>query len=148
MAIPFLLWEFHALDILCLYIANIDLLATSLSYNSGPYKTEIFAELYSDASATIYSYFSRIIINTIALLGVLYTVGIVQKKSKSIIKGCIVGAIVIVVTFLAPNDIISTVQSTTAEVIKKYTGQTASTSFLTYLVVTIMGLIIGSIYFV
>ena len=146
--IPVILWKFDLVTFLCLYLSNVDLIASAISYNGGPYTSEIFTELYPPSAGTIYAYTSKLIINAIAITGILYLTGVIQKKSGSIVKGCIVGLIVIVVTFLSPNDIITSSQTSLSEAAIKTTGLNPNTDIVLYFFITFIGLAIAALFIV
>tara|TARA_B100001540_G_C15344237_1_gene433833 strand:- start:241 stop:576 length:336 start_codon:yes stop_codon:yes gene_type:complete len=79
-------------------------------------------------------------------MGVVYLVSRVVKKSKSIIKGSIVGLVMIMVTYLIPNDIIISVQNYVSGNIIKYTKLSPNTSLLLYLIITLLGLFIATLF--
>jgi len=88
-----------------IYLANIDLLVTTLKYNNGPYN--IFALIYDKPEYGLYSYFSKIIINTIALMGLIYLVFTYHKNIKNTMIIALIG---LICTYFIPNDIIVYIQ--------------------------------------
>lgn len=88
-----------------LFLANIDLLASVLNYNSGPYDSRMFYFNYSNDVGGIWSYISQIVINFIALAAVLYIV-LYHHKSENNKEKLLIGLICILFTYFIPNEII------------------------------------------
>ena len=93
----------YKLSLICL--ANIDLLVTTLKYNNGPYN--MFTLIYDKSEYGLYSYFSKIIINTIALMGLIYLVFSYHKNIKNTMIIALIG---LICTYFIPNDIIVYIQ--------------------------------------
>lgn len=146
--VPYMLYKYKLYNFLSVYMPNFDLIAAAITYNGGPYTWEIFNELYSSEADNVYSYISSVSINFLSLLGVVYLVSRVVKNSRSVIKGCIIGLVMIIVTYLIPNDIIISVQNYAAGNIIKYTNLSPNTSLLLYLIITFIGLIIATLFII
>ena len=144
--VPYILYKNKYYAFLSVYMPNFDLLASAITYNGGPYTWELFNELYNSKSENIYSYISTLLINFLSLIGVVYLVSHVVKKSRSIIKGCMVGIIMIFLTYLVPNDIIVSMQNVLSDFLINKTNLSPSTSGLLYLIITFFGLFIAGIF--
>jgi hypothetical protein len=89
-----------------LFLANVDLLATILNYNSGPYYSRMFYFNYSSNDiGGIWSYISKIIINFTALSAVLYII-IYNHPHDTKINKLYIGLICLFFTYFLPNEII------------------------------------------
>ena len=109
-AIPVSLYKNGAYELLEVYMPNFDLLATAVSFGGGPADTRIFQELYNQESNNLMGQISTLIINYLSLLGLTYLVARRVNITKSLAKGWGIGFVMILLTYLVPNDIISAVQ--------------------------------------
>jgi hypothetical protein len=87
-----------------IFLSNIDLLATVLNYNAGPYYTRMFSFNYSN-NFGIYSYISKLIINFISLISIFYIILYYHKKKTQHTK-FLIAIICLLFTYLIPNKII------------------------------------------
>jgi hypothetical protein len=98
------------LFILLSYMANLDLLATCLSFHDGPFNTKLFSQLYKRTNH-FWGFFSKNIISLITLLAVVLIVLIRTEKMKikfetKMHKMLIIISqltIILTITFLFPN---------------------------------------------
>ena len=103
--IPIILLKLKFYDILEVYLPNIDLLATVLSYHEGPFN--IWRKLYMPTPITVSSFFYQTSINYIALIGLTYIICRETKLTKNIYKGWSLGFVMLLITYLLPNQIIT-----------------------------------------
>ena len=82
----------------------------------------------------------------LSLLGVVYLVSSTVKKSKSLIKGFIVGLVMVIVTYLLPNDIITSTQYYISNYLIATLKVSPDTSMLLYIVVAMVGLFIATLF--
>jgi len=105
--IPYIIYKFKWYFFLGLYFINIDLLASVLSFQGGPFNTNIFKHLYND-SQTLIGYISFNIINLVVLLGIAYTIIKIAQENNSIEFGVAVSLFIYTITYLFPQRIINT----------------------------------------
>lgn len=103
--IPIILFKNQMYRTLEVYMPNIDIIATVVSWHGGPFK--IWTHLYPPSPLTIYGFYSQTIINYIALLGLTYIITRETKRSNSIARGWSMGFIMLLITYLLPGQIIS-----------------------------------------
>ena len=103
--IPTILFKLKFFDILEVYLPNIDLLATVLSYHEGPFN--IWRKLYMPTAITISSFFYQTSINYIALIGLTYIICRETKLTKNIYKGWSLAFVMLLITYLLPSQIIT-----------------------------------------
>jgi len=120
--VPWLIIRSGRLELLIPYFPNIDMIAKAISYNGGP---DIFGSLknvwlYLYDSRTTQGYMSKMLINYFALIG---ATGVIAYKShtfKDWKRGWSLGFIMMIMTYLAPNDLISKLQEKGDEKLKEY----------------------------
>lgn len=144
--IPCLMYKYKWYTFLSVYMPNFDLIAASITYNGGPYNWEIFNELYPNHVENVYAYISSLAINCLSLLGVIYLVSSTVKQSKSVVKGFIVGLIMIIITYLIPNEIITSSQYYVSANIMTRFNLSPDTSGILYILVSIFGLFIAVLF--
>ena len=83
-------------EILEAYLPNLDLLATTIAFNSGPGKSVIFNALYDSNPENMLSYVSTTAISYLCLLGLTYLVARRVKKTKSLLQGWSIGFIMLI----------------------------------------------------
>lgn len=100
--IPFILFKFKLYDILEVYFPNVDLIATSLSFNNGPFNSDIFKYLYLDGTPII-GYINQTIIAYVALMSVIFIVIRSAVINKNLSIGLSKASIICFTTYLLPN---------------------------------------------
>lgn len=103
--IPVCLLKVNFVDILEVYLPNIDLLATVLSYHEGPFN--IWRKLYMPTPITISGFLYQTSLNYIALIGLTYIICRETKLTKNIYKGWSLGFVMLLITYLLPSQIIT-----------------------------------------
>ena len=104
--IPVIFYKLKWFELLEVWIPNLDLLATALCFRFGPFNSGIFSFIYNLDADTPLEKWSQLIINYIALLGLTFVVARRTYKSRSIAHGWSVAFIMILMTYLMPNDYI------------------------------------------
>ena len=102
------------------WIPNLDLIATSISYRSGFFGTGLFSLLYNIHSKTNIGKWSKLVINYFSLLGLLTITGKQIKDSKKISTGLAYGLVMILLTYLLPNEYIHKLQEYLYQSLEKY----------------------------
>ena len=100
--IPFILFKLKLFDILEVYFPNVDLIATSLSFNNGPFNSDMFKYLYLDGTPFI-GYINQTIISYIAVMSIIFIVIRDSVFHKNIISGLSKASIICFTTYLLPN---------------------------------------------
>ena len=141
--IPFILFKLKLFDILEVYFPNVDLIATSFSFNNGPFNTNMFKYLYLDGTPLI-GYINQTIISYIAVMSIIFIVIRDSVVHKNIISGLSKASIICFTTYLLPNRWIVMGMTYIDHVIK----QAMSGSYIWFIVV-FFGLVISylCIYF-
>ena len=120
--VPWLIIRSGRLELLIPYFPNVDMIATAISYNGGP---DIFGSLknvwlYLYDSRTTQGYMSKMLINYFSLIG---ATGVIAYKShtfKDWKRGWSLGFIMMIMTYLAPNDLIIKLQEKCEDKLKEY----------------------------
>lgn len=99
-AIPYLIFKSGNLEILEVYIPNIDLIATVLSFFNGPYGALEF--LYLDERPLL-GFISNNIINYVVLISLFYIILNQTLKHNRISYGLSRVSIILITTYLLPN---------------------------------------------
>ena len=140
--IPKLLVKYKLISLLEVYLPNLDLIATSISFGNGPGKFKIFQELYNPSSQNILGNISIEIINILCLMGVSFLVIRYSFQKKSFLSGFCVAGVMLLTTYLLPNDIIRTLQDKFSDYMYKKTNvnpKYTTSSYIYYILVIILG---------
>ena len=103
---PILLKSFNNEELFLSYLANIDLIATVLSFKNGPFNLDLFRYLYLDDRPLV-GYFNQNIINYVVLLSVAYIIITTSVKSRNVGDGMAKMSIILLVTYLFPGRVVS-----------------------------------------
>jgi hypothetical protein len=120
----------------------VDIMATVLGFDGGPF-SNIWRYLYNPSNLTMFGFISTNLMNYFALLGVTFAVAWQTHKHKSWIHGWSAAFIFLIVTYLAPGNIIVILQNWVAEYIKGAWGIGDNESALRYALVVAFGLILS-----
>ena len=144
-AIPIILYRYGFTEVLEVYMPNFDLLATAVSFGGGPGNSRIFQELYNTDSENILGQTSTLLINYLSLLGLTYLVARRVNSTKSLAKGWGIGFVMLFLTYLVPNDIISSIQKYFAAYFLdiKFDFTASATQ---YLVTVVVGLCVAAMF--
>lgn len=104
--VPILLKNLKNEDIILAYMANLDLIATSISFKNGPFNLDLFRYLYID-NRPIVGYINQNLINYIVLITISYIIIKTSVKNKNIGDGMGKVSIILIMTYLFPGRIIS-----------------------------------------
>jgi len=88
-----------------LYLPNIDLLATAMSFHEGP--MNMWRLLFVTNPLTFSAFIYQTIIKYISLLGLTLIVSRETKLTNSVYKGWSIAFIMILITYLLPNNLIT-----------------------------------------
>jgi hypothetical protein len=105
--IPYFLFKNKMYDILEAYLPNLDLVANLISYRGGIFKGEMFGGLYKPIPSSISEFLSQSAVNYLALLGVTYVIARETYLSNSIAYGWSAGFVMLLLTYLLPNQFIT-----------------------------------------
>lgn len=147
--VPEILFKSKKYRLLEIYVPNLDLVASALVYGGGPGNYNIFQELYNLKSKKILGKISRDIINIISITGLCYLIIRNSFRYKSFVSGYSVAAIMFLMTYLLPNEIISTVQVHLSDYIYKKTGKHPKHDdppYLKYISIILVGLVIAGLF--
>ena len=141
--IPAFLYYREYYELLEVYMPNFDLLATAISYNAGPGESRIFEDLYNAHSENLLGFMSTTFINYISLLGITFLIARRAVRHRSILKGFSVGLVMILFTYLLPNDIMSWIQSKISDILKDEYKLKPRIDTIYYYIIAIIGLFIA-----
>ena len=146
--VPALLYYREDYALLEVYMPNFDLLATAIAYNAGPGESRIFQDLYNPDSENILGFMSALFINYISLLGITFLVAHRAVKHKSIMKGFSLGLVMILFTYLLPNDVISWIQNKLSSELKEKYQLKPRIDSLYYYIIAVVGLMVAGAFIV
>ena len=104
--IPFFIFRYGSTEVLLVYFANIDNIATVLSFKNGPFDLGMFRYLYLD-DRPLLGFINQNIINYIVLIAVSYIITTRAVKSGNIHNGVATISIILLITYLLPSRFIS-----------------------------------------
>jgi len=128
-------------EIFMAYIPNVDILATVLGYEGGPF-SNIWRYLYNPSNITLFGFFSTTLLNYFALLGATFMVAWQTHKHKSWKRGWSAAFIFLFMTYLIPGNLIVILQQRMANYIKDW-GIDKTEPLLRYATVVLFGLILA-----
>jgi len=105
--IPFFIFRYCSTEVLLVYFANIDNIATVISFKNGPFDIGIFRYLYLD-NRPLLGFINQSIINYIVLIAISYIITSRAVKSGNIHNGVAAISIILLTTYLLPSRFIST----------------------------------------
>ena len=129
-------------EIFMAYIPNVDILATVLGYEGGPF-SDIWRYLYNPSNMTLFGFFSTSIMNYFALLGATFMVAWQTHKHKSWKRGWSAAFIFLIVTYLLPGNIIVILQNRFGNYLNTYFDISDDNKLLQYIIGVAFGLIIA-----
>ena len=147
--VPYLLSSWGQHELLEVYLPNFDLLATAISYSAGPGESRIFQDLYNPKSSTLMGYWSKLVINYLSLASVAYIVARRTKLTGSVVTGWGLGVVMILLTYLLPNDFISYIQYTVSKFLYDkfhWDSNDGIYGIIKYYLISFLGLAIASIF--
>jgi len=138
--VPFLLFKFKLYDFLEVYFPNVDLIATSFSFDDGPFKSNIFKYLYTDDTPLI-GYISQTLINYVAVMSIIFIVVRSAVVHKNIAAGLSKAAIICFTTYLLPNRYVLTGMTLIDHIIHNHIVSHS----LVWFIVVFLGLVLSSL---
>ena len=117
--IPLLISKLKIDELLLSYLANVDFLATILSFKYGPFNSEMFEFLYLDDRPLI-GFFSQNLINYIVLFTMGYIITKDSAKTKKMSSGLSKFAISLFATYLLPGRFVVNAMHEISNLIDKY----------------------------
>jgi len=141
--IPMFLKSFRNEELLLTYLANVDLVATIVSFKNGPFNLDIFRYLYIDNRPFI-GYINQNLINYIVLLAVAYIIITTSVKSRNVGDGMAKMSIILLVTYLFPGRVVSEGMHF---IDKKLTGALKINPLVSWNITVLCGLLIAIGFF-
>lgn len=135
--IPYLMIKSKNVQWLEGYMPNLDLIATVIGFRGGPLGSDIFKYLYNPDAETVYGYYSQMVFNYIALLGLTYVIAYYTFKTNSINNGWSRAFIMLWLTYLLPSNFIALLSDKLGGYVDGITG----TKKYTYYLVVCVGLL-------
>ena len=129
-------------EIFMAYIPNVDILATVLGYEGGPF-SNIWRYLYNPSNLTLFGFFSTSLMNYFALLGATFMVAWQTHKHKSWKHGWSAAFIFLIMTYLLPGNIIVILQNRFGNYLNIHFDINDDNKILRYILVVVVGLIIS-----
>jgi len=143
MAIPYLMLHNNIPEeIFLAYIPNVDMLATVLGYEGGPF-SNIWRYLYNPSNLTLFGFFSTTLMNYFALLGGTFMVAWQTHKHKSWKRGWSAAFIFLLMTYLIPGNVIVILQNRVANYLNEHWSIGSNEAMLRYILVVLFGLILS-----
>lgn len=141
--IPYLMLRYKVPEELVLaYVPNVDMLATVLGYEGGPF-SNIWRYLYNPSNISFFGFISTTIMNYFALLGATFMVAWQTHKHKSWKRGWSAAFIFLLVTYLLPGNLIVILQDKMEKYLNIYTGIGNNEPLLRYVIIVLFGLILS-----
>ena len=141
--VPYLMLRNNVSDeILMAYVPNVDMLATVLGYEGGPF-SNIWRYLYNPSNLTLFGFFSTTLMNYFALLGATFMVAWQTHKHKSWKRGWSAAFIFLLCTYLLPGNPIVILQNRVGDYLKGSWNIGSNESLLRYALVVGVGLILS-----
>lgn len=130
---PILIKSYKNEELLLTYMANIDLIATVISFKNGPFNINLFRYLYIDNRPLI-GYFNQNIINYIVLLVISYIIIKTSIKANNIGDGIAKASLIFIFTYLFPGRIIYNGMSSLYKILNVNLNLYSTTSwFITFI---------------
>lgn len=104
--IPFFIKKLNNVDLLLVYLMNIDLIATVLNFKDGPFNIQLFKYLYIDDRPWI-GYIHQNIINLFVLSFITYVVTSEAVKNNNVYDGVARATIIFTITYLFAPRLVS-----------------------------------------
>ena len=139
MIIPILIHRLDNEELLLSYLANVDLIATVLSFKNGPFGQDLFRYLYMDTRPLI-GYLNNNIINLYVLITITYVISSSSVKNKSVSDGMSKAIITYVLTYLFPGRLISEIMHKTYDMLDRMMSNTGNKDII-YLITMCIGFI-------
>lgn len=130
-------------EIILAYIPNVDILATVLGYDGGPFSS-MWRYLYNPSNITLFGFVSTNLMNYFALLGATFMVAWQTHKHKSWVRGWSAAFIFLLMTYLIPGNLIVILQDKVAGFLKGSWNIGSNESLLRYVLVVVFGLILSA----
>ena len=141
--VPYLMLHYNIPEeIFLAYVPNVDMLATVLGYEGGPF-SNIWRYLYNPSNLTLFGFFSTTLMNYFALLGATFMVAWQTYKHKSWKRGWSAAFIFLMMTYLIPGNIIVILQNHVANYLKNSWNISSNEPLLRYVLVIAFGLILS-----
>jgi hypothetical protein len=128
-------------EIFLAYVPNVDILATVLGYEGGPF-SNIWRYLYNPSNLTLFGFFSTTLMNYFALLGATFMVAWQTHKHKSWKRGWSAAFIFLLCTYLLPGNPIVILQNNVAAYLNGSWGIGSNEPHLRYALIVAVGLIL------
>ena len=129
-------------EIILAYIPNVDILATVLGYDGGPFSS-MWRYLYNPSNITLFGFVSTNLMNYFALLGATFMVAWQTHKHKSWVRGWSAAFIFLLMTYLIPGNVIVILQNRVAKYLNECWSIGSKEAMLRYILVVLFGLILS-----
>ena len=129
-------------EIILAYVPNVDMLATILGYDGGPF-SNIWRYLYNPSNISMIGFVSTTLMNYFALLGATFIVAWQTHKHKSWKRGWSAAFIFLLVTYLIPGNLLVILQNKVARYIENVYGIGNKLHFMRYIIVVLFGLLLA-----
>ena len=125
-------------EILLGYMPNVDIIATILGYDGGPF-ANIWRYLYNPSNFTIFGFANVTIINYMALLGVTFVIAKDTYENRSWEYGWAGAFVCLLMTYLLPGNPIVIAQNKVESTLERF-GINDNNAFERYIMITTVGL--------
>ena len=109
--IPHVLYRMGHHTLVNVWIPNLDLIASVFAFRGGLFNSTLFRFLYSSIPDTFFGFWSQLIIDYFALLGLTLITAHMVYRRKSISGGMSYALIMLIFSYLMPNTMIETIMN-------------------------------------
>lgn len=145
--IPYLIKKTNNVDLLLVYLMNLDMIANILNFRDGPFDTGIFRYLYTDNRPLI-GFINQNIINFVVLVIITYVVIDISLKNNNHFDGLSKAIIIFLITYLFPSRFIHDLMYSLYDYLIKYSLNSDLVRFLTIIAGFILSVLIILLEFV
>ena len=118
--IPYLLYRFGRETFVHVWIPNLDLIATVFAFRGGLFDSTLFRFLYTGIPDTTFGFWSHLIIEYFALLGLTLITAQMVWKRNSISRGMSYALIMLLFSYFIPNALIEIIMEKIHMFLDKY----------------------------
>ena len=118
--IPYILYRMGHNTLVNVWIPNIDLIASVFAFRGGLFDSMLFRFLYTEIPDTTFGFWSKLIIEYFALLGLTLITAQMVWRRKSVSKGMSFAIIMLICSYLLPNAVVEAIMMRIRGYLDKY----------------------------
>jgi len=144
--IPYILIINKNFELLSAYFPNLDILASIIQYNGGPFNYKIWNNLYLvNDKEYLFSFITKQIIDYFALIGVSYIIAYYTLKNKNINSGFARALIMLPMTYLIPSTLIIYFMKYIGNIVNLYISKN---NIIHYIILITIGLLVALFFII